>query len=146
MELSEDQKTHIANWIDAGETLAQIQKRITEEWNISLTYMEARFLVDDLGLNFAKKEKPAAPEPKAKEGASDLEPVDGVQVEVDKLTRPGTVASGQVVFSDGKNAAWQVDPLGRLGLIPKEEGYRPSEEDLQEFQVALQQQLKPMGS
>tara|TARA_B100001248_G_scaffold241598_1_gene208356 strand:+ start:31883 stop:32323 length:441 start_codon:yes stop_codon:yes gene_type:complete len=146
MELSEDQKTHIANWIDAGETLAQIQKRITEEWNIPLTYMEARFLVDDLGLNFAKEEKPAAPEPKAEEGASDLEPVGGVQVEVDKLTRPGTVASGQVVFSDGKSAAWQVDPLGRLGLIPKEEGYRPSEEDLQEFQVALQQQLKPMGS
>lgn len=144
MELSKDQKTQIANWIEAGETLAQIQKRITEEWGKPLTYMEVRFLLDDLSLNFSETKKPEA-SPKATDDITELEPIEGVQVEVDKVTRPGTMASGQVIFSDGKRAAWQIDSFGRLGLIPSEEGYRPSEPDLQEFQLALQKELKTLG-
>lgn len=63
MELSQQQRDAVSQWIAAGDSLAAVQKRITEEFKISMTYMEVRFLVDDLGLELKspEKPKPAAP-------------------------------------------------------------------------------------
>jgi len=61
------------------------------------------------------------------------------------MTQPGMAVSGKVTFSDGKNALWYVDQYGRPGLVPEEKGYRPSREDLQEFQLALDKELTRMG-
>ena len=58
---------------------------------------------------------------------------------------PGAMVSGKVTFSDGVKAAWHLDQAGRLGLAPTQPGYRPSAADLQEFQMALEQQLAKMG-
>ena len=35
-----------------------------------------------------------------------------VTVSVDELTRPGSMVSGSVVFSDGEKALWMIDELG----------------------------------
>jgi hypothetical protein len=35
--------------------------------------------------------------------------------------------------------------MGRLGVAPEQKGYRPSSEDMREFQAALEQQLARMG-
>ena len=66
-------------------------------------------------------------------------------VTVDKLALPGSLVSGNVTFSDGKSAQWYLDEMGRLGLAPKEKGYRPAPADVQAFQVELQAALQKMG-
>ena len=68
-----------------------------------------------------------------------------VSLTVDSVTRPGAMVSGNVKFSDGKSASWFLDQYGRLGLAAKEQGYRPPEADLREFQTALQSELAKLG-
>jgi hypothetical protein len=78
-----EQKQAVTGWIAAGDSLSIVQKKLTEQFKLSLTYMDVRFLVDDLGLELknaapaatpeigkAPPPKPAAPEP-AKKGFFD---------------------------------------------------------------------------
>ena len=57
MNLTEAQRQQVANWINAGAKLSEIQNRLQSELGLKLTYMEVRFLVDDLKLT------PHDPEP-----------------------------------------------------------------------------------
>ncbi len=69
-----------------------------------------------------------------------------LSVTVDALMIPGTMASGDVVFSDGVKGKWHLDQMGRLGLggdLPKE--YRPSPEDAALFQARLMEALRAKG-
>ena len=50
MTLSPEQKEAITTWVAAGDNLAEIQKKLAEQFKLSMTYMDVRFLVDDLGL------------------------------------------------------------------------------------------------
>jgi len=50
MKLDEAQQQKVAAWVAEGLALADIQKRIASELGVSLTYMEVRFMVDDLKL------------------------------------------------------------------------------------------------
>ena len=68
-----------------------------------------------------------------------------VAVTVDQITRPGAIVSGKVTFSDGQNADWYLDQAGRLGVVPKQTGYKPSAADVQDFQLALQQEVAKLG-
>jgi hypothetical protein len=68
-----------------------------------------------------------------------------VSVTVDQLARPGAIVSGKVTFSDGQRADWYLDQNGRLGVVPGQQGYKPSAADVQQFQVALQSELARMG-
>ena len=68
----------------------------------------------------------------------------GVSVEVDKVMRPGALASGTVTFSDGVATQWQLDQFGRLAVTPKDD-HKPSEEDLMAFQQQLQVELRKAG-
>lgn len=151
MELTSEQKQIVATWVHDGLGLSEVQNRIQDEFSISMTYMDVRFLLDDLELDL-KDPKADKKDDAPKEQASpadtveDLEPVGGeVRVEIDAVQRPGALVSGSVVFSDGEKAGWQVDQMGRLGIIPTKEGYRPPEEDMQAFQVKLQEALQSKG-
>ena len=64
MKLTPEQKQTVATWVAAGDNLSAVQKKLAEQFKISLTYMDVRFLVDDLGLEL----KNAAP----KADASDV--------------------------------------------------------------------------
>ena len=66
-------------------------------------------------------------------------------VTVDQLTRPGAIVSGKVTFSDGQQADWYLDQTGRLGVVAKQQGYKPSAADVQQFQAALQSEIARMG-
>ena len=55
------------------------------------------------------------------------------------------MVSGTVTFSDGKTAVWYLDQQGRLGVTPGEQGYRPPEGDVEEFQVLLDRELQKLG-
>lgn len=50
MSLSPEQKQTVATWVAAGDNLSTVQKKLIEQFKISMTYMDVRFLVDDLGL------------------------------------------------------------------------------------------------
>jgi len=170
MQLTDEQKKVVADWIANGAKLSEVQQRLADELGIRLTYMEARFLVDDLSLVPQEKpeEKPAQPtqateaaQPAAssadQDGAlppgagddGDLPPQPAgtgkVQVSVDKIMRPGALVSGKVTFSDGVNADWYLDQMGRFGLVPPTPGYRPAQEDLAEFRIQLEQELARQG-
>ena len=161
MKLDEAQRQAVSKWISEGAKLSEIQNRLAAEFGIKLTYMEARFLVDDLKLTPKDPEPPkvvAPPEPAkplaanpvpagAAPVADEVLPPDGgnVVVTVDQITRPGAVISGKVKFSDGQIADWYLDQTGRLGVVPKVAGYKPSAEDVKDFQLALQQEVAKLG-
>ena len=62
MSLTDSQKTAVSTWIAEGKSLADVQRLLREEFSISMTYMEVRFLVDDLDIAFAEPEPEAAEE------------------------------------------------------------------------------------
>jgi hypothetical protein len=166
MTLTDAQKQQVARWIQEGIKLSELQNRLAAEFGLKLTYMEVRFLMDDLKLVpkdpvSTKPPEPAPapalpaagmppsaaiPAPEKKAAAPDAAPTAGkVSVSVDTLTRPGSLVSGKVTFSDGQKSDWYLDQMGRLGLKPASAGYRPSAADVQEFQLALESMLSKMG-
>lgn len=56
MSLTPEQQQTVANWVAAGENLSAIQKKLAEEFKISMTYRDVRFLVDDLNLSLKDAE------------------------------------------------------------------------------------------
>ncbi|MFO1501173.1 MAG: hypothetical protein U1G07_22750 [Verrucomicrobiota bacterium] len=166
MNLDEAQKKKVSEWLSEGLKLSDIQKRIASEFGLTMTYMEVRFLVDDLKLTpkdvdppktpelgrpesqpTTDSKSPASPGPKGAPAPTEpaKRPPGAVSVKVDAIARPGTVASGNVTFSDGNMAEWYLDQMGRLGLLPKQQGYRPSQTDVMAFQTQLQDELSRMG-
>ena len=154
MNLNDEQRQRVTAWILEGAKLSEIQTRLNQEFGLKLTYMETRFLVDDLKLTPKDPEPPKtekAPAPEAKKPAEpDKSPAEtpklgGVSVTVDQIARPGAIVSGKVTFSDGQKAEWYLGQSGRLGVIPGQPGYKPSAADVQEFQTSLQEQLQKMG-
>jgi hypothetical protein len=161
MTLTEEQRQRVAAWIVQGAKLSEIQSRLADEFGVKLTYMEARFLVDDLKLVPKDPEPPKVPAPPAAEKKLETKPVPAgelageeipapaaggkVAVTVDQITRPGSLISGKVNFSDGQIADWYLDQAGRLGVVPKVQGYKPTAPDVQEFQLALQREVAKLG-
>jgi hypothetical protein len=50
MTLSPEQKQAVVSWVAAGDNLSAVQKKLSEQFQLSLTYRDVRFLVDDLDL------------------------------------------------------------------------------------------------
>jgi hypothetical protein len=203
MTLSPEQKQAVAAWVAAGDNLSTVQKKLADEFKVSLTYRDVRFLVDDLNLELKdpapkvdasdvsktpapggavpspRAPRPATGEPAEKKGLFDklkekvgmgAEPAEedeltpealadadaedlpavpagpgGVTLELDRLVRPGFMASGTVAFSDGVSGKWALDQMGRLMLETPQKGYKPSQEDVMSFQRELQMQLQRQG-
>jgi hypothetical protein len=155
MNLDETQRQTVTKWISEGAKLSEIQNRLLSEFKLKFTYMEVRFLVDDLKLTPKDPEPPKVVAPPAADPAkltveknpapAGTLPDSGVSVSVDQLTKPGMMISGTVKFSDGQLADWYLDQTGRLGVVPKVAGYKPSAADVQDFQIALQQEVAKLG-
>jgi len=160
MTLTDEHKQIVAGWIEDGATLNEIQKRLREELEISLTYLDVRLLAGELNLVPKEKEKPeekkeepvdaeAAPEGAPDGPADDLAAMGGgsgnVSVSIDQIARPNAMISGKATFSDGQNAEWSIDTMGRLSLDPSTAGYRPSEQDVMDFQMELQKLARQQG-
>jgi hypothetical protein len=145
MILTDDQKAAISKWIEAGASLSEIQKRLKEEFQISITYLEARLLADDLKLALKEPERPLEPRPLPSAEPEKPALSDKVSVTMDQITRPGAMVSGRVTFSDGQKAEWYLDQTGRLGLNPSTSGYRPSQQDVMDFQVELEKLARSQG-
>jgi len=135
-QLSPDQIAALNQWAAEGATMSDLQRHLKEDFGFSLTYMDTRFLISDLGIQLIE-----APKAEAK---PDLKaapvPTGMVTVTMDSLTLPGALVSGKVTFSDGETAIWMLDQNGRPGLDPDTSGYRPTQEDI----IAFQQQLRSL--
>ena len=172
MELTGQQKTAVNAWVKEGCGLSEIQRRLKSEFDLRPTFMDVRFLILDLGLEIqdgtaskagpGKTGEPIAETGKTmsedalteiEEGEELLEEGEGqapggpggVSVQVDLVMKPGALISGSVTFSDGVKAAWMLDQYGRLALDSKQQGYRPSPEDIEGFQRALQKEVAKKG-
>jgi hypothetical protein len=169
MELNDTQKKALSAWVAEGASISELQRRLAAEFSLSVTYMDLRLALVDLGLAVKDKaSKPAEPAaaipppppppaagPAKKEKGRGLfnpfakEPEKpaggGLTLEVDRLMRPGSLVSGSVTFSDGVRATWMLDQMGRLALDAGRPGYRPSETDVQAFQEALTRELEKQG-
>jgi len=147
MELSNAQKASVTQWIQDGRSLADVQRSLLEEFEISMTYMDVRFLVDDLDIALVEEavEESADGVPEITEPEL-VDEVGAVTVDVDAIMRPGALVSGTVKFSDGVSLGWQLSSAGQLGLIPGDDPeYRPSPEDVQSFQAQLEEVLRKKG-
>ena len=169
--LNDLQKDAVRGWVAEGAGLSDVQRRLQEEFGISMTYMDVRFLV--LDLNAQVQDKPEPVEKKAAASAQEampeadnavadgLPPEEGtasadeegytppefadahVTVELDRVVRAGALASGSVTFSDGVTGSWYLDRMGRLGLTKvSKPDYQPTQADLEAFQMELQAKLQ----
>ncbi len=172
MTVSEEQRNAITTWLKDGASLADVQRRLKDEFDIVMTYMDVRLLVIDIGAEVQDKPEPEpkkkTPAPATESGAatgdelhtqsgqtdeadpgmseSSSDQIGGkVAVSVDRLVVPGAMVSGNVTFSDGVNARWMIDRMGRFGLEPDVDGYQPVDEDMQQFQLELREELQRMG-
>lgn len=139
MKPNTEQQKRIAEWIEQGYSLADIQRNLNDVFRLSLTYKEVRFLIDDLDLEIKDTKKKNTQDSQA--GKKEEKP-EGVTVEVDRVVTPGSVVSGQVTFSNGKKSNWSLDALGRLQLNPS---IQPPEGDMEAFQRQLSEALQKQG-
>jgi hypothetical protein len=171
--LSPEHIATLHTWAAEGATLNDIQARLKTELGIAMTYMETRLLVMDLKLNLRDKKKEeaeaaaraqaeaeaAAMAQQMAAGDSDADWQDADEPEpevdapgshafdmsVDELMLPGTLVSGKVQFSDGTQAAWFMDQMGRLSLKADSPQYQPPPADIPKFQNGLQAILAKLG-
>lgn len=148
MSLTDSQKTTVSTWIADGKSLADVQSLLREAFSISMTYMDVRFLVDDLNIVFEEPEPEVTEDADAKAEESEAVAAQavGVTVDVDAIPRPGALVNGSVVFSDGVKLGWQLSSAGQLGLIPGDDpSYRPMPGDVEDFQNQLKEVLRKKG-
>ena len=151
MNFTDEQKSAVVDWLGQGRSLSDIQHALKVDFNLKITYMELRFMVDDLEIPLSEdtSEDPADAGEDAADAVLEPEPVldpSGVQIDVDALVLPGALVSGSVTFSDGESLKWQLAATGQLGLIPGDNpDYRPSPEDVQSFQEQLEEVLRSKG-
>ena len=150
--LTPAQISTVSAWVAEGATLSQIQERLSSQLEVSMTYMDVRFLVDDLNLALIEKEEPAKPEEVVTEAAAaPVAPAETPQgagvvtVEVDTIAQPHAMVSGHVTFSDGEKADWYIDHQGRPGRAARTPGYRPTPQDITDFQAKLDAALRQAG-
>ena len=157
-------KRFMAQELQKGESLSEIQKLVNEKFSLRLTYMEIRILASELDSVDWKALDPRAQAESAKKakeeaqqtatdteaGADIPEGADApaadapagaaagkTVVELSKLARPGMMLSGTVKFASGSTAEWYVDNMGRLGL-ENLKGEKPTPEDIEAFQIELE--------
>ena len=138
-------KKFMAERLDAGASLSDIQKEIQEKFKRKMSYMDVRIMASTLENIDWTKNDPVEVEKDQNEEldleASETEPGDGTTtVEISKLVRPGAAMSGTVKFASGAKADWILDQRGGLGfdnVVGK-----PSEEDTKAFVAELQKMVQ----
>lgn len=140
-QLTPDQVAALKEWAADGATMSDLQRHLKDDFGFSVTYMDTRFVILDLGIQLIEEPKE---EPIAEAKPAPI-PSGKVTVTMDTLTLPGALVSGKVTFSDGETAVWMLDQTGRPGLDPDTAGYRPTQEDILEFQKQLRTLIEKSG-
>ena len=149
MNNSAEIKKFMAEKIAEKISLSEIQSLVNEKFNTKMTFMDIRILASELEMDWQRREEEekaaavqAENEEENKENSenNDAEASKApgkTTVELNKIVRPGALASGSVHFASGVYAEWYIDNNGRLGL-DKVVGGRPSEQDIADFQTEME--------
>ncbi|WP_348217206.1 hypothetical protein [Luteolibacter sp.] len=140
-QLTPEQKEALKKWAAEGATMSDLQRHLKDDFGHTVTYMDTRFLILDLGIELIEEPKVV---PKEEVKAPPV-PTGFVSTTMDSLTLPGAMVSGKVTFSDGETAIWMLDQTGRPGLDPDTPGYRPTQEDILDFQKQLRDLIQKSG-
>ena len=137
-------KRFVAQKLQEGIALPEIQKLLVSELDCRMTFLDLRLLAAELEDVDWKQFDPAEPkkeEEKSGEGAGETVPAGAgaTKVEISRLARPGAYIHGTVQFASGASAEWLIDQMGQLGL-DKVNG-EPTEEDFADFQKELKNLL-----
>ncbi len=128
-------KKFMAEELNNGVSLSNIQDQIAEKFGVKYTFLEMRMLAAELEDIDWQKLDPATPK-KEEKIEPQPQPGDGVtRVTRNTVVRPGAVASGSVSFGSGASAEWLLDQYGRLSL--DNEVGTPTEDDVKAFQDEL---------
>ncbi|MGD1031424.1 MAG: hypothetical protein ABSA05_09805 [Opitutaceae bacterium] len=123
MVLTDEQKKVVAGWVAAGDNLSAIQRKLTDQFKVSMTYMDVRFLVDDLNLQL--KDAPPKADTNLKGGAA------------------GAQAAGQADDRPGKKGFFD-KAKEKLGLAKEEPPPHEDDEDIADEEDF--EELEPAGS
>jgi len=132
MSLTPEQKQAVADWVAAGDNLSAVQKKLTEQFKISMTYRDVRFLVDDLGLELknatpkvdasdvtkaavAKPTAPAGAMPPPHDAAEDLPP--GAEEDLPPENFPGDEGIPADTPAPAGSLSLDVDRIMRPGTV-----------------------------
>jgi len=158
--LSPQQRRLVEEWAAEGANLNQIQDRLRNECSVTLTYMETRLLIMELGVKIQDKPREQPPEEKQPEPApaatendvtseskneEEVAPAGELKVTVDEIPPPGALVSGKATFSDGNTIQWFMDQTGRFGMRGPTPGYQPPAADIPAFQRELDTLLSVRG-
>ncbi|MEI6465140.1 MAG: hypothetical protein WCQ89_10480 [Verrucomicrobiota bacterium] len=112
MSLTPEQKKAVAAWVATGDNLSAVQRKLSEQFQMAMTYRDVRFLVDDLDLEL----KDAAP----KVDASDVTKTQPPKAEETAPAKKGFLEKAKEKLGLGKGDADEI----------AEDGPEPMEEDL----------------
>jgi hypothetical protein len=115
MSLTPEQSQAVSAWVAAGDNLSIVQKKLAEEFKISMTYRDVRFLVDDLNL--------ALKDPAPKADASDVSKTQPPPPPVGGVPSPRAPAAEKKGFVDKLK-----EKVGLGGGEPADDGLPPEEE------------------
>lgn len=107
MNLTPEQKKTVASWVAGGDGLSAVQSKLRDQFQLSLTYRDVRFLVDDLDLQL----KDAAPKVDASDVTKAVPPVPRA---------PAPETPGPAGETDGGDLAADA-AAGEEGELPVEE-------------------------
>jgi len=135
----------IAEKLNEGLSLGDVQKLLADEYGINMTYLDLRLVASDLRVDWENQPAKTAPTvaaDKADTPESALADAPrATTVTVNKIERPGYMMSGTAEFASGARGEWSIDYSGRPALSLAEGSAKPTQEDLADFQRELQQKL-----
>ena len=136
--LSEDQKSALHRWAADGASIADLQKRLKDEFDIGITYMDARFLVLDLGIELLE-----APKEEKKPEDEAAKPVPAKVIERGMQLAQQTSAA---LDAEHAKSGAQVVVLGRAGQDLSKYGLRYSHPALLQIHSELEESAQLSGA
>jgi hypothetical protein len=124
MTLTPEQQQAVSSWVAAGDNLSAIQKKLSEQFQVSLTYRDVRFLVDDLNL--------ALKDPAPKVDTSDV-----------SKTQPSAKSAAAEAAAPPEKKGFLDKAKEKLGLGGDDETAPPADEEFEE--PVLDDELPPGG-
>jgi hypothetical protein len=124
MTLTPEQQQAVSAWVAGGDNLSAIQKKLSEQFQVSMTYRDVRFLVDDLNL--------ALKDPAPKVDTSDV-----------SKTQPTTKVPAQPAPRAPEKKGFLDKAKEKLGLGAEPAAADEGTEDLEE--TPLDDELPPSG-
>ena len=162
MQLEPAQLEAVKSWLAEGSNLSDVQKRLKEEFGVSMLYLDLRMLVLDIGASV--KEAPKKTEPpkpadlptgqpddlseadEADEDENEMPPgAPRITVTLDRIMNPGALVSGEAVFPGNQKIHWILDRMGRLAMDQAPPGFKPSQDEVAAFQLSLRETLMKNG-